>query len=159
MRFALCFLRVGQATSQLVGTLAGRQEGRGKHGLPGLEYATDLPLEPLRLLDLRPRTPARIEVGLHALQGVGEPALFLQEERPQFRGERARDTARHAGTQHLVELIALLVRAQAQRRDTMIEKSSEVVTRSAEDLYAPTEASGVLAQFTQLGNDFVVPLR
>ena len=87
------------------------------------------------------------------------PLSFFKRKDRSSRGERARDTAHHAGTQHLVELVALLVRAQAQRRDTVIEKSSEVVTRSAEDLYAPTEASGVLAQFTQLGNDFVVPLR
>ena len=155
----MCFLRVGQEASPLVGTVAGRQEGRGKHGLPGLEDATDLLLEPPRLLDLGARAPARVEVGLHTLQRVGQPALFLQEEGPQLRRERARDAARHAGTQHLVELVALFVRAQAQRRDTVVEEGSEVVTRGAEDLHAPTEASSVFVQFTQLGNDLVVSLR
>ena len=41
----------------------------------------------------------------------------------------------------------------------MIEKSSEVVTRSAEDLQASTEASGVLTQLVQFGNHVVVTLR
>jgi len=69
--FALCFLGFGQTASEFVCALAGREEGRGKHGLPGLEHTADLPLEPLRLLDLGARASAGIEVGLHALQGIG----------------------------------------------------------------------------------------
>ena len=41
----------------------------------------------------------------------------------------------------------------------MIEKRSKVVARGAEDLHAPTEARGVLAQLIELGKHFVFTLR
>ena len=41
----------------------------------------------------------------------------------------------------------------------MIEKRGKVVARGAEDLQAPTEACGVLAQLMELGHHFVVTLR
>ena len=68
---ALCFLGFGQTAPAFIGALAGREEGRGKHGLPGLEYPADLTFEPLRFLNLGACASAGIEVGLHALQGVG----------------------------------------------------------------------------------------
>ena len=155
----LRLLGFGQAAPQFIGALTGREEGRGKHGLPGLEYPADLALEPLRLLDLGARTFACIKVGLHALQCVGQSGLFLQQKGPQLRCQRPRYTAGHTGTQHLVELIALFVRCEAQRRHTVIEKSSKVIARGTEDLHTPTEARGVLAQLIQFGNYFVVTLR
>lgn len=81
---ALHLLGFGQAAPEFIGALAGRKEGRRKHGLPGLEYPADLALKPLRLLDLSARTFACIKVGLHALQGIGQSGLFLQQKGPQL---------------------------------------------------------------------------
>jgi hypothetical protein len=121
--------------------------GHREHLRAGLVDRRDLALEPPRLGDLAARARARLEVRAHPGERVAEPGLLLEEEAAQLAGQRARDAARHAGAQHLVQLAALLVGREPHRRDPAVEQLGEVVLDRAKRLH---RAAGALDRGAQL---------
>jgi len=145
-------LRAICGATHLGGPLAARVQRGSEHRLSGLVHAVDLGLQHPRALDLGARSPAGLEIAAHDHQRLTETSLGAQQERAEIVGQGARDPARHAGPQHLVQLGALLVRCQTQRRDTVLEERPEILFCAAESGESPGRARDAVVELRHLGD-------
>lgn len=126
------------------------RDGRREHGVARLIHGSDLALEPLGLLHRGAGAAAGVQVRAHTLEGVREAALLLQQARTELGKQAARHPAGHAGPQHLVELVPLLVSRKPLGRHAQIEQFREVLACGREPLDAVAVAGDGVAELVML---------
>src|SRR6266545_4974810 len=102
--------------------------------MSGVVHTADVPFQLLRVLHFHASSPAGLEIPAHAHESVRETGLLFEEEGAKLRREGARDPARHASAEHIVEARALLIRDESQGRDPALKECSEVLLCGLENL-------------------------